>query len=140
MNHLVVLDAQANELEKILSGVKTMLVKEFDPSIAPVHPVLAGDSLYFLRSRNDSTVRVKATVVRVLPVTTNMDEGISLSLKEMQSKLQLTENQFNTWSQKKQVLLVEFAAAQKIPAITVAPKKLKEPSPWIAFDEFSLIT
>jgi len=69
-----------------------------------------------------------------------MDEGISLSLKEMQSKLQLTENQFNTWSQKKQVLLVEFAAAQKIPAITVAPKKLKEPSPWIAFDEFSLIT
>jgi len=32
MNHLVVLDAQANELEKILSGVKTMLVKEFDPS------------------------------------------------------------------------------------------------------------
>jgi len=140
MNHLVVLDAQASELEKILSGVKTMLVKEIDPSIAPAHPVHAGDSLYFLRSRNESTLRVKATVIHILPVTTNLDEGISLSLKEMQSKLQLTENQFNIWSRKKQVLLVEFAAAQKIPAITVAQEKLKEPSPWIAFDEFSLIT
>jgi len=140
MNHLVVLDAQASELEKILSGVKTMLLKEIDPSIAPAHPVLPGDDLYFLRSRNESALRVKATVMRVLPVTTNLDEGISLSLKEMQSKLHLTENQFNTWSRKKQVLLVEFAAAQKIPAVTVAPEKLKEPCAWIAFDELSLIT
>jgi len=140
MNHLVFLDAQAGELEKILSGVKTMLVREFDPSIAPAHPVNSGDSLYFLRSRNESTLRVKATVVRVLPVITNMDGGISLSLKEMQSKLQLTESQFNTWSRMNQVLLVEFAAAQKIPAVMVAPEKFKEPSPWIAFEELSLIT
>lgn len=140
MNHLVVLDAQVSELEKILSGVKTMLVKEFDPSFALAHPVNPGDSLYFLRSRNESTLRVKANVTRVLPVTTNMDEGIALSLKEMQSKLQLTENQFNTWSRMKQVLLVEFTAAQKIPATVVAPEKLKEPSHWIAFEELSLIT
>ena len=140
MNHLVFLDAQACELEKILSGVKTMLVREFDPSITPAHPVLAGDSLYFLRSRNESTLRVKATVMRVLPITTNMDEGISLNLKEMQSKLQLTESQFNIWSRMKQALLVEFAAAQKIPAIMVPPEKLNEPSPWIAFEELSLIT
>ena len=32
MNHLVFLDTRAGELEKILSGVKTMLVKEFDPA------------------------------------------------------------------------------------------------------------
>ena len=32
MNHLVFLDTQAGELEKILSGVKSMVVKEFDPA------------------------------------------------------------------------------------------------------------
>jgi len=31
MKHLVVLDAWAGELEKILSGLKTMLIKESDP-------------------------------------------------------------------------------------------------------------
>ena len=30
MNHLVFLDRRAGELEKILSGIKTMLMKEFD--------------------------------------------------------------------------------------------------------------
>ncbi len=51
MNHLVVLDAPAGELEKILSGVKTMLVKEFDPAQTAAQPVSPGDSLYFLRDR-----------------------------------------------------------------------------------------
>jgi len=30
MNHLVFLDPRAGELEKILSGVKSMIVKDFD--------------------------------------------------------------------------------------------------------------
>ena len=64
MNYLVFLDASAGELEKILSGVKTMLVKEFDPAQTTAHPVNPGDSLYFLRDKDDCALRVKATVVR----------------------------------------------------------------------------
>ncbi len=59
MNHLVILDARAGELEKILSGVKTMLVKEFDPTQTRLHPINPGDSLYFLRGPGDCAVRVK---------------------------------------------------------------------------------
>jgi len=140
MNHLVVLDAQANELEKILSGVKTMLVKEFDPSIIPAHPVLTGDNLYFLKRANESALRVKATVVRVLFFTNTRDEELSQILKEMQPKLQLTEKQYNYWSARQQVLLVEFSSAQKIAAVHIASNKITARSGWIAFEEFSLIT
>ena len=108
MNHLVFLDAQAGELEKILSGVKTMLVKEFDPAQTAAHPVNPGDSLYFLRDKDDCAVRVKATVVRVLFFTNRLDEDLSHTLKEMQPRLQFTEDQYNYWSAKQQVLLVEF--------------------------------
>ncbi len=69
MNYLVLLDAQAGELEKILSGIKCMLVKEFDPARVATQPVSPGDSLYFLRGKDDCTLRVKATVVRVLSIT-----------------------------------------------------------------------
>jgi hypothetical protein len=50
MIHLVILDTRAGELEKILSGIKTMLIRESDPAQTITHPVRPGDSLYFLRT------------------------------------------------------------------------------------------
>ena len=140
MNHLVFLDARAGELEKILCGVKTMLVKEFDPMQTTAHPVNPGDNLYFLRNMDDCALRVKATVVRVLFFTNRLDEDLPHTLKAMQPRLQLTEDQYNSWSAKQQVLLVELESAHKIGVIHVTPEKITDRSGWIAFEDFSLIT
>jgi hypothetical protein len=140
MNHLVFLDTRAGELEKILSGVKSMIVKEIDLAQTTAHLVSPGDSLYFLRDKDKCALRVIATVVRVLSFTNNLHEDLSHTLKEMQPRLQLTEDQYNYWSVKKQVLLVEFDCAQKIDVIHVAPHKVMDKSDWIAFEEFGLIT
>lgn len=139
MNHLVFLDAQTGELERILSGVKTMLIKELDPVLTLAHPVNPGDSLYFLRNSDECTLRVKATVVRVLPIINDLDESLIEILKEMQPKLQFTEDQFRHWSAMKQVLLVEFDSARKIEEIQVALNKVPDGSNWIAFKAFCLI-
>ena len=139
MNHLVFLNAQAGELEKILSGVKTMLVKEFDPIRTSAHPVNPGDSLYFLRNNDDCAVRVKATVDRVLPTEERSDEDLAHILKELQPRLQLTEEQYNYWSAKQRMLLVEFDAAQKIAVMPIAPHVITDQSDWIPFEEFSSI-
>jgi hypothetical protein len=133
MNHLVLLDARAGELEKILSGVKTMLVKEFDPAQTSTLFVNPGDSLYFLRDQDDCAVRVKATVVRILSITQH-EEDLAHTLKEMQPRLQLTEEQFNFWAEKSAMQLVEFESAQKISAIQVAARKTTGPVNWIAFE------
>jgi hypothetical protein len=134
MNYLVFVDAR----EKILSGVKTMLVKKFDPAQTKAYPIHPGDSLYFLRNQDDCAVRVKATVVRVLFVT-NADD-LSHTLKGTQPRLQLTEDQYNHWSAEQQVLLVEFGSAQKIGVVHVAPEKTADRPGWVAFEDFSLIT
>jgi hypothetical protein len=139
MNHLVFVDAQAGELEKILSGVKTMLIKEFEPVQATAHPVHPGDSLYFLRGKDDCAVRVKATVVRILHIANRSDSDLSQTLKEMQPRLHLTEDQYNYWSAIQQLLLVEFGSAQKTEVIHIAPNKIADRSDWIAFEDFSLI-
>ena len=140
MNHLVFLDTRAGELEKILSGVKTMLIREFDPAQTTAHPVRPGDSLYFLRDNGECAVRVRATVTRVLFSANGLDEDLSHTLKELQPRLQLTEDQYNYWSAKHHVLLVEFGSAHKIGVIRVAPCRIADRSDWIAFEEFSLIT
>ena len=137
MNHLVFLDTRARELEKILSGVKTMLVKAFDPAQTSAHPVCPGDSLYFLRDNGESVVRVRATVTRVLFLSSDSDQDLAHTLKEMQPRLQLTEDQYNHWSAEQQVLLVEFESAHKTGVIHVAPDRIADRSDWIAFEAFN---
>ena len=139
MNYLVYLDARAGELEKILSGVKTMLAKEYDPAQAAAHPINPGDSLYFLRNQDDCTVRVKAAVVRVVFIV-HHEVDLARTLKEMQPRLQLTEDQYNVWAAKENVQLVEFESAQKIGVIHVASHKSADPMDWIAFETFSQIS
>jgi hypothetical protein len=140
MNHLVFLDTRAGELEKILSGVKTMVIKELDPAQATAHPVRPGDSLYFLRDNDERALRVTATVTRVLFLTPGSDQDPTHTLKELQPRLQLTEEQYSHWSARRQALLVEFASAHKIGVIQVAADKIVDRSDWIAFEEFCLVT
>jgi hypothetical protein len=140
VNYLVYLDTRAGELERVLSGVKTMLIKELDPAGTTTYPVRRGDSLYFVRDNGESAVRVKATVTRALSLTNRLGQDLSHALKEMQPRLQLTEEQYNYWSARDQVLLVEFESAHKIGAIEVAPRKIADRSDWVAFEELSLIT
>ncbi len=117
-----------------------MVIKDLaleNPAASPVRP---GDSLYFLRDNDDGDVRVKASVVRVSFYTRKLLDDLSQQLKELQPKLQLTEEQYNYWSAKKQVLLVEFEAAQKIGVIHLALDEVKDRPDWIAFEAFSVFT
>lgn len=139
MNFLVILDPRAGELEKILSGIKTMVVKDLDPARSACQSVKPGDSLYFLRDEDDCTLRVKANVVRVLIKPCSLEEDLPQTLKEMQPKLQLTESQYNYWSIKQQVLLIEFDGAHKIDRIHIGSNISIDGSDWIAFEELSLI-
>jgi len=140
MNHLVFLDPHAGELEKILSGVKCMLAIEFDPAASATHPVSPGDTLYFLRQKGELVLRVAASVVRVLFITNTVGDDLPHTLKELQPRLQLTEEQYNTWENKAQVLLIEFERAHKIELVHVAAQKITNRSGWIAFEDFSQIT
>jgi hypothetical protein len=139
MNHLVFLDTRAGELEKILSGVKRMVVKDLGSRLPDAGSVAPGDNLYFLRDGEDRTVRVKATVVRVLLAGASSDETVAHTLKELQPALQLNEEQFARWSAKRRALLVEFGSAQKINAIHVALDETTDRSGWTAFEGVSRI-
>ncbi len=140
MNYLVFLEERAGELEKILSGVKCMVIKEFTNDLSSDQTIKPGDNLYFLRSNDERDVRVKATIVSTVLVTNGADDDLSRSLKEMQPRLQLTEEQYSYWSMKKQLLLVEFEAPQKIGVIHLALDDLEVRSNWIAFEAFSILT
>lgn len=134
MNFLVFVETDAGELEKILSSLKTMLVEGNCPE-GPEEPIMQpGDSLFFLRDNEECIARVKAVVVQVLPREAGPAGDISPMLKELQPKLQLTEDQYNNWSVKKRALFIEFEAAQKIEELQVAPEKITQRTRWMQFE------
>lgn len=140
MNFLVFLDAQAGELEKILSGTKSMVLKEYYPASASGWTVSPGDNLYFLRNKDDCDLRVKATVSRSLSFTNQKYDDLSHTLKELQPKLQLTEEQYNHWSVKQCAQIIEFEGAHKISPIHISHCKFSGNSNWNAFEDLDLIT
>jgi hypothetical protein len=135
MNHIVFLDPKTGELEKILSGVKSMLIKELETDLTKPDPVQFGDSLYFLRDDIDDSLRVKATVTNVYPILCDPENDLPSLLKELQAKLQLTVEQFSIWTEQDQMLLVEFNAAQKIDPISLDKRKIAKKSDWIPFED-----
>ena len=139
MNYLVFLDAGAGELERILSGIKSMVIKESEPQDTHLQPLMPGDCLYFLRN-DEMEIRVKAMIKSVQTVSGESAGDISRQLKEMQPRLQLTEEQFMYWRTKTQVRLVEIEGAQKISLVHLDLDVLKGHSDWIAFQAFSVLT
>ena len=53
MQHVVYLDAKASELEKLLSGEKTMLIRSSGDRQVPYEKVNVGDLLFFLRNNGE---------------------------------------------------------------------------------------
>ncbi len=131
MRYIVFLDAQAGEREKILSGVKRIVVGEPESYMLAEALIKPGDALYFLRDNGERTVRVQATIVRAWLFEESESENLAHHLKELQTRLCLTEDQFRYWSTRNQAFFIEFKAAQKIPAFQIAPEKITCPTRWI---------
>jgi hypothetical protein len=140
MNYIVSLDPVANEIEKILSGTKSMLLKDLSLTSKSFQEVNPGDNLYFLRKKGDCDLRVKAKVSRVLSTAGPLADDLVHILQEFQSRLQLTEEQFNHWSLKKETQLIEFEGAHKINPIHISHCDITGTSDWIACEDFDLIT
>ncbi|KXK05019.1 MAG: hypothetical protein UZ04_CHB001000908 [Chlorobi bacterium OLB4] len=65
MDHVVYLDAKANELEKLLDGSKTMIIRGATGRKLPYGRVNQDDTLYFINNNAEGVVKAKATVNNV---------------------------------------------------------------------------
>ncbi|MFW6294394.1 MAG: hypothetical protein ACOC1M_01600, partial [Halanaerobium sp.] len=62
MDHLVYLDAKANELEKLFDGSKSMIIRGAAGRKLPYGRVNEGDVLYFINNNSEGLVKARAIV------------------------------------------------------------------------------
>lgn len=108
MDHVAYLDASAKELDLLLSGKKTMIIRGATGRKLPYGKVNQNDVLYFINNNADGYVRAKAEVKSVLNSEKLTVEESAQIVGHYQDKLQLTRKQYERWAGKRYLVLIEI--------------------------------
>ena len=112
MVHLVYCDNKSNELNKILDGSKTMIIRGAAVRKIPHSRVFKDEMLYFME-KGSKKISAKAIVTDVQNFVKLSEEEITNTIENNNSKLQLTDKQKERWH-KKCLCLVEFNNVESI--------------------------
>jgi hypothetical protein len=103
MDHIVYLDPDAKELDKLLLGTRTMIVRRAKE--VPFGTVNPGDTFYFIYS-GDWLIRARTTTKDVL-YSDQLTEKTSATLLQVhQDQLQLTSWEMERWIRKQNLVLI----------------------------------
>ncbi len=107
MDHVVYLDHKANELEKLLSGQKTMIIRGATGRKMPYGRVEMDDTLYFIENDSSGVIKASGIVMSVLnSEKLTPEESIAL-VDAHQDKLALSKGQYQRWAGKRYLVLIE---------------------------------
>jgi hypothetical protein len=131
MDHVVYLDYQAKELDNLLSGKKTMIIRGAAGRKMPYGRVFQGDNLYFINNNGEGLIRAKAIIKRVSN-SNKLSEQESVSLIEMnQDKLQLSAKQYKRWAGKRFLVLVEVEKVEELEPFTIDKSNYGNMDDWL---------
>lgn len=112
MVHLVYCDDKSKELNKILDGSKTMIIRGASGRKIPHSRVFKDEILYFME-KGSKKISAKAIVTNVQNFVKLSEDEITSTIENNNSKLQLTDKQKERWH-KKCLCLVEFDNVESI--------------------------
>lgn len=131
MDHVVYVDAAAHELEALLSGQKTMLIRGATGRKLPYGRVNPGDILYFINNNAEGTVKARAVVQSVVnPPELSQDASAAL-VAQNQAQLQLTAKQTARWAGKRYLVLIEVAQLEELPSFPIDKSAYGNMDDWL---------
>jgi hypothetical protein len=131
MDHVVYLDAAAKELESLLSGSKTMIIRGATGRKLPHGRVDKGDMLYFINNNAEGMVHAKAQVKSAFhSEKMNEDESRALVMKN-QPQLRLTEKQMKRWAGKRYIVLIKVADVKEISPFAIDKSNYGNMDDWL---------
>ena len=130
MDHVVYLDARANELKKLLANNKSMIIRGAMGRKLPYGRVNIDDILYFINNNAEGIIRAKGVTSVINSEKMGKEESLAL-LEKYQNKLQLTDKQFQRWRAKRYLVLIEVTDVQKIKSFAFNKSKYRTMDDWL---------
>jgi len=139
MDHVVYVDAKAKELEKILDGSKTMIIRGAAGRKLPHGRVSAGDVLYFIQNNGQGQVRARAVVAAALHSEKLSPAEAEQLVRENQDKLQLSPTLAARWAGKRYLVLVEIHPAEALQPFAIDRSAYGNMDDWLPVGDIAAV-
>lgn len=139
MDHVVYVDHKAGELEKLIAGEKTIVIRGATGRKLPYGRVHEGDVLYFIRNNGEGMVRAKATVSNVFN-SEKMDKEESTKLVDDNAEgLQLSSKQYKKWAGKRYLVLITVENVEELEPFKIDRSNYGNMDDWLPVEEIDSI-
>lgn len=113
--HLVYLNNKAKELEKFLSGEKTMIIRGANGKKCPLGGrAKIKDVVYFVETGGNMIVTHRGIISNVVESYKMTPEESQAFIKKYEKELNLSKDQYDRWSIKKCLAVYEIADIEEI--------------------------
>jgi len=141
MDHVVYLDAPAQEFENLLTGKKTMIIRGAAGRKIPYGRVNVDDVLYFMNNNGEGLVKGQARVKNVVNSDPLNPESAYKMIAFHQNALQLTEKQQKRWQAKRYLVLIEVEDVRQVEEFRIDKSHFANMDDWLpvgTIEEFKL--
>lgn len=139
MDHVVYLDAKANELEKLFNGSKSMIIRGATGRKLPYGRVNEGDNLYFINNNSEGVVKAKAIVDSVFNSDKlSTEESVAL-VEKHQDKLNLSESQLKKWAGKRYVVLIGLKKIEEVESFAIDKSNYGNMDDWLPVEKIGSV-
>jgi hypothetical protein len=114
MDHIVCLDAMSKEMENLVNGTKSMIIRGAAERKLPHGRVNVGDILYFVNNNGECEVKARGVVCSVLNCEKLTVEESFETIIQHQDKLQLPDNQFDKVAGKSYLVFVGLEEIEEV--------------------------
>lgn len=139
MDHVVYLDTQAKEVENLLNGLKTMIIRGAMGRKIPHGRVQVGDVLYFINNNAEGKVRAKCIVSSATHSERLSREESRTMIAQYQPKLRLTEKQFTRWAGKRYLVFIEVADVTEISPFIINRREYGNMDDWLLVGDINTV-
>lgn len=139
MDHVVYLDAKASELDSLLSGKKTMIIRGAMGRKMPYGRVNVNDILFFINNNAEGQVKAKGVVKTVFNSEKMSPEESVQLINDNQDKLCLSDLQCKKWMGKRYLILIDVYQIEKIEPFLIDKSNYGNMDDWLPVEDIATV-
>lgn len=139
MDHIVYLDASAKELDLLLAGHKTIIIRGATGRKMPYGRVNRADNLYFINNNAEGLILAKASVKSVFNSDKLTEEESVRLVESHQDKLQLSKKQQDRWGGKRYLVLIEVCDVKKVEPFQIDKSNYGNMDDWLPVEQIERV-
>jgi hypothetical protein len=139
MDHIVYLDTKTKELENLVNGNKSMIIRGGTGRKLPYGIVNNGDVLYFANNNGDGEVKARGVVSSVYNSDRLSREESFETVIRHQDRLQLPDRQFKKWAGKRYLVLISLHSIESVEPFGIDKSNLINMDDWLPVGKIKMV-